>query len=191
LIRGRLIGFVFISVLTGFAAVSPPNPSATPSVFPDTVLVYPDSTWRPEGDVFEIRVCVSAGVSDLMGYNVSVTFDSSVIEILDAEEGTLPRSSTDTTFFWWFDRGVKSNVAHVNGAVLGTTVDGPGDLFTMTFKAKKHGTVRTTGILIATSELRDGLNRPIGHERRNGYVAVEPTVRVEQSTWGAIKSRFE
>ncbi len=191
LIRSRLIGFFAISAMIGFAAFSLPNSSANPSALPDTLSVCPDSTWRPEGDVFEIGVCVSAGLQDLMGYNVTVSFDSSVIELLDVEEGPLPQMASDTTFFWWFDHGVKSDAVHVNGAILGRTVDGPGELFTMTFKAKKHGVVRTTAISIAASELRDGVNWPIGHERRNGFVAVEPTVQVEQSTWGAIKSRFD
>jgi len=86
---------------------------------------------------------------------------------------------------------VKSDYVHVNGAVLGATIDGPGELFTLTFKAKTHGVVRTTDVVIVYSVLRDGANRPIDHETRDGFVAVEPTVRVEQSTWGAIKSRYD
>ncbi len=69
----------------------------------------PDSTWRAEGEVFSIGICFSAGVKGVMGYNIAVTFDSSVIEIMNVEEGPLPQSASDTTFFWWYNAGVKTD----------------------------------------------------------------------------------
>jgi hypothetical protein len=166
------------------------GPSARISLFPDTLSVSPDSTWKSEGQIFQIGIRVSSGVTGLMGYNVAVTFDSSVIRILDVEEGPLPRTASDTTFFWWFNPGGESDSVHVNSAVLGATVDGPGELFTLTFKALTHGAVRTTIVRIAYSDLRDGTNHPIAHGRKDGFVAVEPTVRVESATWGAVKEMY-
>jgi len=188
---GRLVIVAVIPIIIGLASLPVSNPSAFMRSSTDTISVCPDSTWKAEGEVFEIGICVSAGLTGVMGYNIAVTFDSSVVEIVDVDEGPLPQSASDTTFFWWYDDGVKSDYVHVNGAVLGATIDGPGELFTLTFKAKTHGVVRTTDVVIVYSVLRDGANRPIDHETRDGFVAVEPTVRVEQSTWGAIKSRYE
>lgn len=188
--RWRL--FIFAIALAGAAGTVlwTAGPSSGTSLFVDTLYVQPDSVWKAEGEIFQLGVYVSTGVVDLMGYNVAVTFDSSVIEIVDVGEGPLMGTATDTTFFWWFGAGLKSDSVHVNGASLGATVDGPGELFTMTFKALTHGVVRTTNVRIALSELRDGTNHPIEHGRRHGFVAVEPTVRVEETTWGAIKERF-
>jgi len=189
---GRLVIFAVIPIILGLASLPVSNPSAFMPLSSDTLAVCPDSTWKAEGEVFEIGICVSAGLTGLMGYNIAVTFDSSVIEIVNAEEGPLPQSFPGNTFFFWYNAGVKTDSVRVSGAVLGGgTMDGPGELVTLTFKAKTHGVVRTTDIVVAYSELRDGLNGPIDHETRDGFVAVEPTVSVEQSTWGAIKSRYE
>lgn len=184
-----IVGLV-LAVAAGAASLGVSGLSAQTPLFAGTLYVSPDSTWVSEGEVFQIGVCVSAGITDLMGYNVAVTFDSSVIEILDVEEGALPLSASDTTFFWWFNPGVKSDSVHVNGAVLGGTVDGPGELFNLTFKALTHGVVRSTIIRIACSDLRDGTNHPIDHEKRNGFVAVEPTVPSHRATWGAVKDLY-
>ena len=189
---GRLIFFGVIPIILGLASLPVSNPSAFMPLSSDTLAVCPDSTWKAEGEVFEIGICVSAGLTGLMGYNIAVTFDSSVIEIVNAEEGPLPQSFPGNTFFFWYNAGVKTDSVRVSGAVLGGgTMDGPGELVTLTFKAKTHGVVRTTDIVVAYSELRDDLNESIDHETRDGFVAVEPTVRVEQSTWGAIKSRYD
>lgn len=188
---GRLIFFGVIPIILGLASIPDSNPSAFMPFSSDTLAVCPDSTWKAEGEMFEIGVCISAGLTGLMGYNIAVKFDSSVIEIVDVEEGPLPKSAPGGTFFFWYNAGVKSDSVRVNGAILSATIDGPGELVTLTFRAKTHGVVRMTDIVVAYSELRDSLNGPIDHERRDGFVAVEPTIGVEESTWGAIKSRYE
>jgi hypothetical protein len=143
------------------------------------VAVCPDSTWKSEGEVFPIGICISAGLKGVMGYNVAVTFDSSVIQIMNVEEGPLPQSSSDRTFFWWYDAGVKTDSVQVNGAVLGATMDGPGELFTLTFKAKTPGPVSSTDVVVAFSELRDDWNEPIDHETRDGFVQIYPATGIE------------
>jgi hypothetical protein len=143
------------------------------------VAVCPHSTWKAEGEVFSIGICLSAGLKGVMGYNIAVTFDSSVIEIMNVEEGSLPQSSSDTTFFWWYDTGVKTDSVRVNGAVLGATMDGPGELFTLTFKAKTLGAVSSTDIVIACSELRDNWNEAVEHETRDGVVQIYPATGIE------------
>jgi len=170
--NARFFLFAAIAIVFGVSSFPASNPSALALAWPDTAYVCPDSTWRTEGEVFSIGLCISA-VPGVMGYNFSVTFDSSVIEILNAAEGPLPQSLPNT-FFWWYDAGVKSNVVRVNGAVLGGTMNGPGEVVTLTFLAKAHGVVRTTDVVVAQSELRDGENLPIGHEVRNGFVQVAP-----------------
>jgi hypothetical protein len=189
--KTRLAIFAGILIIVALASIPVSNPTAFAPLFADTLSVCPDSTWQPEGAVFEIGICVPAGITSLMGYNVAVTFDSSVIRIMSVDEGPLPQAASDMRFFWWYNAGVTSDSVHVNGAVLGTTMDGPGVLFKLTFKALRHGVVKTTHICITYSELRDGVNESIGHERKCGFVAVEPTVPVERATWGAAKDRYK
>lgn len=175
--RAVVVAAVTMGAVTSGSSAAP---AKTP-ILTGTLYVCPDSTWRSEGDVFQIGVCVSTEIADLMGYNVAVTFDSSVIEILAVTEGPLPQSAPGTTFFWWFHAGVKSDSVHVNGAILEGTVNGPGELFTMTFRARTHGVVRTTTVRIAYADLRNGANQPIDHERVNGFVAVEPPTGIVPS----------
>ena len=175
----RLVVSALIPIVLGLAALPVSGPSAVMPLFSDTLSVCPDSTWKAEGEVFSIGVCISAGLTGVKGYNIAVTFDSSVIEIIDVEEGPLPQSVPGARFFWWYNEGVKTDSVHVNGAVLDATMDGPGELVTFTYKAKTHGVVSTTDVLIAYSQLRDGVNQPIGHETRVGFVAVEPMTGIE------------
>jgi hypothetical protein len=176
--KTRLAIFAGVLIILALASIPVSNPTALVPLFSDTLSVCPDSTWKTEGEIFDLGVCVSAGITNLMGYNVAVTFDSSVIEIMNVVEGPLPKSAP-SSFFKWDDAGVKSDSVVVTGAILGTTVAGPGELFTLTFKARHHGVVNTTDICIRHSALRDGANQPIGHERRCGFVEVETTTGVE------------
>jgi hypothetical protein len=174
----RFVMVAVTAIVLGISSLPVSDPSAFAPSFLDTVSVCPDSTWRAEGEVFSVGVCISAGLTGVMGYSFVVTFDSSVIEILNAAEGPLPQSAGNT-FFWWFNSGVKSDSVRVNGAVLGGTMDGPGELVTLTFLAKTHGVVRTTDVVIAQSQLRDGANQPIGHEKSDGFVQIDPVTGIE------------
>ena len=176
--KTRLAIFACMLIIVALASIPVSNPTALVPLFTDTLSVCPDSTWKTVGEIFDLGVCVSAGITNLKGYNVTVEFDSSVIEILNVVEGPLPKSAP-SSFFWWYDPGVKSDSVRVNGAILDGTVNGPGELFTLTFKALHHGVVNTTDICIRHSALRDGANQPIGHERRCGFVEVETTTGVE------------
>ena len=176
--KTRLAIFVGMLIIVALASIPVSNPTALVPLFSDTLSVCPDSTWKTVGEIFDLGVCVSAGITNLMGYKVAVTFDSSVIEILNVKEGPLPKSAP-SSFFNWDDAGVKSDSVVVTGAILGTTVAGPGKLFTLTFKARHHGVVRTTDICIRHSALRDGANQPIAHERKCGFVEIGTTTGVE------------
>lgn len=185
--RGFFLAGLIVAVAAGAVSLLVSGPSAQAPLSAGTLYVCPDSTWKSEGDVFQIGVCVSADAADLMGYNAAVTFDSSVIELVGVVEGPLPQSAPGATFFWWFNAGVPSDSVHVNGAILEGTVDGPGELFTMTFKARTHGVVRTTVLRIAHSDLRDGANQPVGHDRVDGFVEVEPVTGIGPSPVGDLR----
>jgi hypothetical protein len=171
---GRLVVLAVIPIIFGLASLPVSNSSALAPWFSDTVSVCPDSTWSADGEVLTIGICISSGMTGVVRYTFSVTFDSSVIEILNAEEGPLPASYPGDSYFYWYDAGMPTDSIRVSGVVVGGAVNGPGELVTLTFKSKSHSMVATTDVVVADSELRNSLNELIGHETRNGVVTVEP-----------------
>ena len=114
------------------------------------VMVVPPSTVVDPDSMFQIEIAVDYLIVSLMGYDLSLEFDSSIVELISVDEGSLPQSGPSGSFFHWFGAGLPSDEVWVNGAVLGTTVDGPGVLFTITFKALKNGMSPVTFISTPT-----------------------------------------
>jgi hypothetical protein len=150
------------------------------------LVVDPESGIVQVDDQFEVDVLVDAGFVDLMGYDISIVFNSSLIELIGVDEGPLPQSAAAPTFFWW-TMGASTDSVAVNGAVLGTTVDGPGVLFTLRFKALEVG---TTPIAVTYSDLRTGTNEVITHTTQSATVIVDKTIPVAQTTWGRLKHLY-
>lgn len=154
------------------------------------VCVTPDSLVVAINEIFWLDIEVTATTAELMGYNIVVTYDSSIIALQSVDEGTLPLGSGHPTFFEWLNPPAADSV-HVNGAILGNTVDGPGTLFTLTFKGANLATTLATDVTIVFSVLRDGVNQNIEHTVKNGWVRVEPPVAIEPSTWGRLKALYD
>ena len=149
--------------------------------------VAPNDTTVVDGTTFQIRIVANSSITSLMGYDVTIAFDTSLVELVGVDEGSLPGSGGATTFFHWFDAGVASDTVHVNGAVLGTTVDGPGVLFLITFKALFPG---ITPVTFVSTEIRDNFNVDIPHDTIDGSITVEKSIPVQTVTWGSIKTRY-
>lgn len=153
------------------------------------VSIDPATTYVPHNTVFTLGVHVSAETASLMGYNIAVTFDPAVLQLQGVAEGSLPLGSGYETFFFRLNPSDPDSV-HVNGAILGHTVDGPGTLFTLTFRGWAPSTTRTTQVTIATSVLRNGVNENIAHAVQGGTVIVETPIATHSATWGEVKSFY-
>jgi uncharacterized membrane protein YczE len=153
------------------------------------VCVTPDSLVVAINEIFSLNIEVNALTTELMGYNIAVAFDSSIITLQSVTEGTLPLGSSYPTFFEWLNPPPSDSV-HVNGAILGNTVDGPGTLFTLTFKGADLEVTLSTYVTIVFSILRDGVNQNIVHTVKSGWVRVEPPVAAEPRTWGGVKALY-
>lgn len=171
-----IVTTVLLWVIAGTAAAAEP----VLSIAPDDTTVVVDNT-------FQIRVEVDADFLGVMGYDITVAFDSSIVELVGVDEGSLPGSGGATTFFHWFGAGAAADTVVVNGAVLGTTVDGPGVLFTITLKGIREG---VTPVSIVTSQLRNNFNGVIPHVFAGGSVTVEVPIAVRATTWGEIKTIY-
>jgi hypothetical protein len=136
-------------------------------------------------NIFPVRVEVDA-IEEIMGYNISVTITGDpCLQIAGIVEGDLPGSGGDPTFFRWLTPGDSDSIA-VNGSVLGTTVDGPGVLFTIYFKALAPG---TAWLDFSYSDLRNGINESIVHAQAEpARIIVDRAIAVEEISWGGLKS---
>jgi hypothetical protein len=149
--------------------------------------VWPPDTFVSAGNTFELQILANGDIADLMGFNATVWYDSLVLRIESVTEGSLLRDSGYATVFRWLNQGEETNVIETNGAVLGHTVDGPGVLCTLTFRARVLG---VSGIHIIASDLRDGVNGSISHTVVPGMVYVDWVIPVQPVTWGAIKNVY-
>lgn len=165
------------------------EPEFYPASEDTTVELYicPDDTSVVVNHEFQLRVCIAADSADLMGYNVTVQFDSLYLKILSADEGYFPASFGYPTFFRWLNEGGGDDFAAVNGAILGHPIRGHGSLFTLTFKPVRLGIAE---VRITAGELRDGENGSIVHKTKNGIVRIISSIDAESVTWGVIKNRY-
>ena len=151
------------------------------------LFVSPADTTVLAGDEFEVRIEIDADLLSMMGYDVVVAFDSSLVRLISVTEGSLPPTGPSGSFFHWFDAGVPNTIVHVNGAVLGTTVDGPGVLFRIRFEALEVG---ATPMVIAFSDIRDSSNAAIPHNALSTTVIIDSPIPVEATTWGGVKALY-
>lgn len=136
-------------------------------------------------DPFPVHVMVD-DIGSIMGYNISVSLTGDpCVMVVSVIEGTLPGSMGDPTFFIWLDPGNPNSIS-VNGSVLGTTVDGPGILFTIYFQALSPG---TAWLDFTYSDLRNGVNESLAHNSdKRAKITVLEAIGVDESSWGAIKA---
>jgi len=181
------IRLLYILAIVAVAACL--HPGASSAQLPQ-ISVSPDSLIVGHNTPVTLDIVVSSETAGLMGYDISITFDGDIIRLQNVFEGTLPLNSGFTTFFDWLNPTLPSDSVHVNGGILGNTVDGPGVLFTLTFDAYSPDNVRETDVRIVLSTIRDGVNQDIVHTVKHGWVRVEPSIRTESTTWGRVKSLY-
>ncbi len=152
------------------------------------VSILPDACVVTNGMQFSVEIAVNGDVDSLMGWDVAVGFDPSLLEVVDAAEGPLPSLSGRPTFFRWLNEGCACDSVHVNGSILCGTVDGPGALFTITFRAIALG---TASISCRRCDLRNGLNEKLPHSCRGAVVVIEPPISAELSSWSGVKTLYK
>ncbi len=171
---------IFLAAMAILVAGAGPAPA-------DEILFSPPDTTVFEDYIFPVHIMVD-DVDSLMGYNISVSISGDpCVKIMGLIEGFLPGSNGDETFFRWLNPWGTDSIS-VNGSILGATVDGPGILFTIMFKALDPG---TAWLDFSYSDLRDGTNRKILHDLgEQALIVVAEPVAVSESSWSAIKEMY-
>ena len=153
---------------------------------PPTIYLTPELTEVVEGTTFTIDVAVNESVTDLTGYNLRITLDSSIVQYVGAVEGPLPSSGGDDTAFYWTLENDDTII--INGAVLGGWVNGPGVLAHITLFALYPG---TTDMNFLSVELRDIENNPLPVLDEGAEIIVEEGGSpVDDTSWSVLKSLY-
>jgi hypothetical protein len=153
---------------------------------PPTIYLTPQTTQVVEGTTFTIDVAVNESLTDLTGYNLRITLDSSIVQYVGAAEGPLPSSGGDDTAFYWILEDDDTII--INGAVLGGWVNGPGVLAHITLFALSPG---TTDMDFLSVELRDIDNNPLPAIDEGAVIIVEEGGSpVEDTSWSVVKSLY-
>ena len=153
---------------------------------PPTIYLTPETTEVVEGTTFTIDVAVNGSITDLTGYDLEITLDSSIVQYVGAAEGPLPSSGGAATAFYWMLQDDDTLI--INGAVLGSWVNGPGVLAHITLFALSPG---TTDMNFLSVDLRDIDNNPLPALDEGAVIIVEEGGSpVEDTSWSVVKSLY-
>ena len=118
----------------------PPSPDVSDTTF----SLSTDVTPVPSGDTFTLHLNTK-DITDLAGWQADVTFNPTVLEAVEVNEGDFLKAKGGDTFF---PGGTIDNAAGkitgLSTARFGNGVTGTGTLLSITFKAKATGEARVT-----------------------------------------------
>lgn len=140
-----------------------------------TVEISPDVVQATTGANVSINVVIN-DVSDLHTAIVGVTFDRNIVEYVGSAAGSLLSANAQGYSIFYYESR-KPNAApdtvRIDQAILGkASVDGSGEVFTLTFKARRTG---VSPVKITTIELRNSENYLIPAEQVDGTIVIGET----------------
>ncbi len=130
------------------------------------VSVSPDSSAINVGDTLSVDILVDSNAV-VHGFEIIIDYDENLLDVLKVTEGSLLKGSGNSTF--WFVVADSDSV-QVNVAILGPVeVNGPGQLFSVKFKAREEG---ESELIFKVVDIRDMANTTIPAEPINGYIFI-------------------
>ncbi len=136
-----------------------------------------------------VHVTINDEVVGLTGFDLEIDYDETLLEVLDVDEGPLPGSNGDETFFFWTQVGIPSDGILIQGAVLGASVDGPGVLASLNFGAVTPIVGGNSPVEFVWVDLRDIENAAITVTPEGGVIIV-PISPVESASWTRVKALY-
>ena len=137
-------------------------------------------------DTLVVSVTIDASVTDLRGFTFTLEFDPSIVMPVAVTAGDLVLSAGCPNFVTWLNAASIGDSIVVDGATLGCSVAGPGDIVDLTFVGVGFG---VSPLQCRRSELRDSLNAAILHSCPDGTIT-RALVGVDRRSWGHIKRLF-
>ena len=99
-----------------------------------TISIEPEEQWEFQFEFVAVNITVNDEVLGLTGFDLLIDYNEAILNLYSVQQGPLPSSGGDDTFFFWTDAGQPSDAILIQGAVLGASVDGPGVLATIVFQ---------------------------------------------------------
>jgi len=142
------------------------------------------------GEVIEISVMIDASVVDLRGFTLTLEFDPTVITPLEVTAGSLLSGASCPHFFQWVNATAVGDSITADGAGLGCSVAGPGEIVRVVFEGVEEGNshLRCRSDVV---HLRNGDNEEIPHECAEVTIQYLCPIASERSTWGWIKQIYK
>jgi hypothetical protein len=164
--RRAIIAVCVLAILVGavVAYVILSSPSST------VLFVDPNTVQGTVGQSFEVNVSIS-NVADLYGWQLSLSWSASLLNVTNVMEGPMLRSSGNSTFFSPKVDAAAGNLSALCTRLLSlgssvTGVSGDGTLMTVQFKVIASG---SCDLVLYDTQLRDPNIKAINHTVQDGY----------------------
>ena len=130
-----LLVFLFIAGCSSPAKITDPSPTPNPKV-----VISPASKSLTAGETYEVILSVE-DVSNVFGYNIYLSFDPTLVEMVSSSAGSFLGSSTTGLLANYKDSNKSSGILIIGDSRNdGKTSSGAGELCRITFKALTSGT---------------------------------------------------
>ncbi|MEY4070946.1 MAG: Cohesin domain [Candidatus Eisenbacteria bacterium] len=130
----------------------------------------------------------ASGVSDLKGFQIELSFDSSVLQALSAAGGALlPPGAAGSFFQSFLDNAPAVGRVQLDAAVLTGSASGAGVLGTVRFRAIAIG---TSPVTVALVDFRDSANVSSTPSSTGSTIRVFGPVSATRSSWTRLKSLY-
>jgi len=140
-------------------------------------------------DTLYAYAVIDPAVTDLKGYTFTLKFDPAVIYPVSVEPGPLIDGAACSPSFFWVNQFAIGDSVKADMALLGCSVDGPGEILKIGFVGVSDG---VSPLTCYDTTMRHSDNTPIVHSCTPGsitYYRVPPVPAVPRS-WGHIKSMY-
>ncbi|NCD40621.1 MAG: hypothetical protein EOL88_00865 [Bacteroidia bacterium] len=137
------------------------------------VYVCPDTTHINTPGSFTVEIHADENTLDFRGYRIVLAYDASIMAFESAERGPLLDGYGS---YWWRVFDVSPDSLHIEcmGFGAGISVDGPGNILTLTFQTQSPG---TSELVIRQLTVYDVDGMPMeGMATANGVVEIDSSV---------------
>jgi hypothetical protein len=139
------------------------------------------------GETARVDIMINDEVTDLLGFSLVIAFDPAVLQPLTASVGDFVDQAPCGHFFQWLNPQAVGDSIAIDGAMLGCTLSGPGDLIHLVFEGTGGGSALLS---CRYGELRDHENKFIRFLSGTTTVQYTCPTPITRTRWGAIKTLY-
>ena len=139
-------------------------------------------------DTLTVNLTVDVAAVDLRGFTFVLEFDPTHVVPISVQRGSLMTGAACSSFFTWINSASVGDSIAIDGATLGCSMAGPGNIVRMRFV---HSATQGASVLRCRSgSLRNALNQSLPFNCPDGTLTYFCPVPAGQPSWGHIKRLF-